>query len=78
MGLVLVATSERHGDLGFGFMEEDFTEGLRGQGGEILTCLSEQFHPTILLPRFETEFAARRGKWPRIIDIVQVLQACVQ
>ncbi|PPQ74135.1 hypothetical protein CVT26_007178, partial [Gymnopilus dilepis] len=30
-GLVLVATSERHGDLGFGCIEEDPTKFLRGQ-----------------------------------------------
>ena len=35
MGLVLVATSERHGDLGFGCIEEDLTKFLRGQEGEI-------------------------------------------
>ena len=34
-GLVLVATSERHGDLSSGYIEEDLIESLKGQESEI-------------------------------------------
>ena len=59
-------------------MEEDLTEGLRGQEGEILIRLSDEVHSIILLPRFATEFETRRGEGICIISFFRVLQACVQ